>query len=110
MSGKKFDTGKPRMSLLPSQALLEVGKVFTFGAKKYGDHNWRAGIQYSRLTSAGMRHRIEHNSGTDLDKESGIYHLAHSIANDLMQLQFLLEKRTELDDRYKGEKGESIKS
>jgi len=101
--GKKNDDDKAMMSLLPSAALLEVGKVFSFGSKKYGDHNWRAGIKYSRLTSAGMRHRMSHNMGKDFDEESKLYHLAHSVANDLMQLQFLLENRVELDDRYKSD-------
>lgn len=100
-TGVKHDGGKPRISLIPFEPLLEVAKVFTFGAKKYGDHNWRKGIVFSRLASASFRHRLEHGLGQDLDKESGIYHLAHAIANDMMELYFLIKKKKNLDDRYR---------
>ena len=33
-SGKKFDSEKPKMYLLPPKATLEVAKVLTFGADK----------------------------------------------------------------------------
>ena len=38
--GKKFDSDKPMMQLLPSKALVEVSKVLSFGANKYGKENW----------------------------------------------------------------------
>lgn len=103
--GKKFDEGKERVDLIPPDALLEVGKVFGFGGKKYGDYNWEKGIKFSRLTGASMRHGLKFQSAlrSDFDEESNIYHVAHKIANDLMLLQYLLEGRDELDDRYKGE-------
>ncbi len=33
--GVRFDDGKPRMDLLPGDALIEIAKVFSWGAKKY---------------------------------------------------------------------------
>jgi len=99
--GKKFDQGKPKVSLIPFEALMKVAEVFTFGAKKYGDHNWRRGIKFSRTSSAHYRHRMQHDMGNDLDVESGIFHLAHSIANDMMELYFMIKGREELDDRPK---------
>jgi len=33
--GVKYDQGKPKMDLIPPNALLAVGAVFEFGAKKY---------------------------------------------------------------------------
>ena len=38
---KKFDQGKPRLSLIPRSALIAAGEVLSFGAKKYDPHNWR---------------------------------------------------------------------
>jgi hypothetical protein len=95
----KFDEDKPSMSLVPPKALQEVAKVFTFGAKKYGEDNWRKGFKYRRLLSAGMRHRNAFNCREDLDEETGLCHLAHSIACDMMLLEQYLKGFGE-DDRY----------
>jgi hypothetical protein len=103
-SGKKFDQGKASMSLIPADALMEVGRVFEFGKQKYDANNWRKGIKYERLLSAADRHLKKYCSHlhSDMDDESSINHVAHAIANLLMVLQFDLEKRNDLDDRYKG--------
>lgn len=99
--GTKYDSGKPRMDLLPPIALTEVSKVLTFGANKYGDRNWEKGINYSRLIGAAMRHLNAYNGGQDLDPESGLSHVAHACCN-LMMLIHMSEKRGDLDDRSKG--------
>ena len=39
--GIKYDSAKPKMNLLPPKAILEVAKVLTFGAEKYGAENWK---------------------------------------------------------------------
>jgi hypothetical protein len=41
MTGKKYDAGKPMMELIPPHAEIELAKVLTFGAEKYGPENWR---------------------------------------------------------------------
>lgn len=98
--GTKHDTGKPRMSLLPTGPLTAVAEVLTFGATKYSANNWRAGFDYSRLTDAALRHLLAFNEGEDADPESGISHIAHAICG----LMFLLEQTragTGTDDRFK---------
>lgn len=100
LTGQKFDTGKPRMELLPTQPLLAIARVLSFGAQKYDDHNWRGGFDYSRLIGAAYRHLSAYNDGEDTDPESGLSHLAHLGCCVL----FLLEqeaKGTGNDDRYK---------
>jgi hypothetical protein len=102
VSGIKHDDGKPRMGLLPTGPLREIAKVMTFGADKYGDHNWRGGFKWSRLTDAALRHLTAWNDGEDKDPESGLSHLAHVACCVL----FLLEheqKKLGNDDRYKVE-------
>jgi hypothetical protein len=55
--GKKYDSGKAKMHLLPPKALLEVAKVLTFGADKYGEENWRdVADAQNRYASASLRH------------------------------------------------------
>jgi hypothetical protein len=103
MGGKKYDEGKARVSLIVSPALLEVAKVGTMGAKKYGDYNYRLGMKWSRLADAGMRHFISYLSGERIDEESGLSHLAHVAWNVLALLEYEISGTGE-DDLWKGYK------
>ena len=94
MNGIKHDNGKPRMSLVPPQAIFDIAAVFTDGAIEYGDFNWRDGIVYSRLYSAALRHLLAFWQGEDVD-ESGHDTLSHAITNIIM----LKEMSPEWDDR-----------
>ena len=76
--GVKYDAGKPMLGLFPFEALTEIGKVLTYGAKKYEAHNWRKGMAWSRYYDALLRHLNAWNSGEDIDPESGLMHLAHA--------------------------------
>lgn len=100
-AGTKYDGEKPPLALLPTRALDAVGRVLAFGAKKYKAHNWRGGIQYSRLTSAALRHVFSFLQGEDNDPESGESHLAHAACCVLFALEFVCEGRTDLDDRHR---------
>lgn len=91
---------KVRVDLLPNAALVEVARVFTFGAANYGDQNWREGFAYSRCRGAAKRHAMKHDMGQDCDTESGCNELAHEIANLLFMLEFQLTG-TGTDDRIK---------
>ncbi len=80
--GRKDDAGKPRWSLIPTQALEDVVKVLTYGARKYGDDNWREVEDGPRrYYDAAMRHVVAHRQGIRLDDESGLPHLAHAVAS-----------------------------
>lgn len=96
--GKKFDSEKPRMALLPHESLEEIAKVLTFGSKKYGKNNWKGGLSYERLISASMRHIGQFNNGEDKDPETGISHVAHAACN-LLFLIWMEKNRQDLDDR-----------
>jgi hypothetical protein len=97
MSGKKFDTGKTRLDLIPPEAVEAIGQVLTFGAQKYQDHNWRKGIHYSRLYAATLRHMNSFWEGNDIDEESGLPALSHAIVDLIM----ILCTEGKYDDRYK---------
>lgn len=75
--GRKDDNGKAPMSLIPQPALEELAKVLLFGKQKYNAHNWRAGMDWSRLADAAMRHLTAWYDGEDNDPESGLSHIAH---------------------------------
>ena len=98
--GKKFDDAKNRLDLVPSSFVLGVGEVLTFGAGKYGDRNWEAGIRWGRVFAAAMRHLWAWWRGEDIDSETGLSHLKHAACC----LAFLIEyetTRTDFDDRPK---------
>ena len=91
--GVKYDKGKPRLGLIPFDALRTVAHVFEFGAKKYGENNWKGGLEAYRLHDAALRHMGSLASGERLDKESGLPHAAHAVANMLMLLSLENEKK-----------------
>lgn len=100
MSATKYDQGKPRIGLISSKWLLGIANVLTFGANKYGDHNWKLGFPTSRLFDALQRHLLAWNDGEDYDPESGLHHLDHA-ACCLMFLKHQMITKPQLDDRYK---------
>lgn len=98
--GTKYDNEKPRMDLLDADFLEGVAEVLTFGANKYAAHNWRKGINVSRLIAATYRHLGAINKGEDVDKESNLPHVYHASCC-LMFLANMLNTRPDLDDRWK---------
>ena len=102
MSGSKHDQDKVQLELLSPIALTEIGKVLTFGAKKYASHNWRKGLSWSRVLGAALRHLLAFIGGEDKDPESGLSHLAHLGCCVMFLLEYEVTKK-ELDDRYKGD-------
>ncbi len=100
VGGKKNDSDKTRMELLPIEALEEIAKVFTFGAKKYDDWNWQKGFKSSRLVGSTMRHLFVWLKGENLDPESGLSHMSHCGCNVLMLIWFITKSRG-IDDRRK---------
>jgi hypothetical protein len=96
----KLDGGKIRWDLVPYAPMEEVAKVYTFGATKYEDHNWRKGIAYSRCFAALMRHLFRWwIKGEKLDAESGCHPLAAVIFYCLSFMQYELDQ-TKCDDRW----------
>jgi hypothetical protein len=88
MEGRKYDSEKPELYLLPPHALVEVGKVLTFGARKYSPENWRQVHQLQeRYTSAALRHILAHMAGEVEDPETGFNHLAHAMCCLLFKLE-----------------------
>lgn len=98
--GVKYDGDKLRYDLLPADALMELVKVYTMGAKKYSDNNWRLGLKYTRVFAALMRHAWSWFLGSDKDYESGLHPLAHSAWCCLTLISYS-KTRNEFDDRIK---------
>ena len=95
----KHDTGKPRLDLIPPEAIDALGAVLTMGAAKYGDRNWEQGLTYSRVFAAAQRHLWAFWRGEDVDPESGLSHLDHALACVAFAATYVRRQRSELDDR-----------
>lgn len=99
--GIRKNKGKPRVSLIFSDALMEVAKVGTFGARKYNDHNWRKGMNWSFMMDAGLRHAIRYNNGKRIDDETELSNLAHICWNFLALLDYEINNQG-TDDLFRG--------
>ena len=98
---------KPRLDLLPTAAMEAIAEVLTFGAAKYDDNNWCRGARWGRYYSALLRHLFAWWRGEDLDRETGLSHLAHAGCC----LVFLMEYQRNgwgSDDRFRGSDGNTF--
>lgn len=96
----KKDAEKVPTHLLPTAPLVEISKVLGFGAKKYARHGWRAGMDWSRVYGAILRHLFAWEQGEDLDPETGLPHLAHAGCEVLFLLEYA-KRGLGKDDRFK---------
>ena len=103
LKGTKHDQGKPPIELISPWFLEGVARVLGFGAKKYSAHNWRGGLEYSRVLGAIGRHFLEILKGNDVDPETGELHIDH-LGCEAMFLSEQMHRGTGLDDRYKPSK------
>lgn len=76
--GRKDDGGKDPWGLLPFDAVRAIVKVLAFGAKKYSERNWEAGMDWHRPFDACLRHLTAWWEGEAADPETGYSHLWHA--------------------------------
>jgi len=105
----KDDEHKPRMDLIPPEALFALGTVLAYGAKKYSARNWEPGMRWGRVFASAMRHLWAWWGGRSptstsfllgsLDEETKVSHLWHA----LCCVAFLVayeERKVGDDDRF----------
>lgn len=104
MSGdaKKNDQGKLRYDLIPPESLRELARVYTIGAHKYADDNWKNGLDRKRIEAALFRHFEAARAGETFDPEDGQRHLA-SVAWCAFALMWY-DMQVENDDTHDREK------
>lgn len=95
-NGIKYDNGKPRLYEMIEDfknPLIEVAKVWAFGADKYEKHNWAfVDNAIDRYSNALVRHLLE---GDKADDESKLLHASHVAWNALARLHFILLEQRE---------------
>lgn len=98
--GTKHDGGKLRVDLVDPMFVRATAAGLTFGANKYGDDNWRKGIQQSRVFGALLRHLYAYWEREERDPESGNHHLDHAACMLMMLIRFAKDlKYWDFDDR-----------
>lgn len=102
----KFDNGKLPMDLLDPEWMEGVAQVLQFGAQKYAAHNWRKGMEWSRLYAAIQRHLNAFAKGWEYDDETGLSHLLHASCG-LMFLYEMQRYRRDLNDMYWADKSKA---
>jgi hypothetical protein len=91
--GVKYDGEKLRYDLVPMDALDEVVKRFTHGAKKYAPDNWKhVDNPRERYAAALMRHYSAWRQGEVYDEDSGLMHIGAVAWNALVLTWFDLHK------------------
>ncbi|ALY08639.1 hypothetical protein CAPNMURICA_39 [Arthrobacter phage CapnMurica] len=98
-TGGEKGTKPERYDLIPVEALASVARLYGEGAKKYSEHNWRKGYEWSKSYAALQRHANEFWKGVDLDPETGEPHLSAVIFHSLALITFMQE-HPDFDDRY----------
>ncbi len=78
----KYDNGKPKLTLVPTQILVDIAHVREYGVEKYKDpDNWKR-VEIERYRDAAFRHFIAYiNDPYGVDDESGLPHLSHLACN-----------------------------
>lgn len=99
VGGARWNEGKERWDLVPFDALGEVVRVYTVGAKKYADRNWEKGMAWHICIGATFRHFWKWLLSENLDPETNCHHLAHAIWNLMALLAYQMRGMTEFDDR-----------
>lgn len=99
---ERFNGKKNKLDLIPPKPIEDIGWVLTHGSKKYSDHNWRKGFNWTDVMASCKRHISSWEQGEDLDPESKLHHLAHAACNLLFLLEFYHENLGK-DTRWKNE-------
>ena len=78
----KADSGKLRLSLVPTEIIRNIAVIREYGNKKYGDpENWRT-VEVERYRDAAYRHLLAYiDDPASVDDESGLPHLWHLACN-----------------------------
>lgn len=98
-AGLRFDAGKSRWDLVPPE-IGELVDVYTFGATKYAARNWELGMSWGRVFGSLLRHAWAFWRGEDIDRETGMHHMAHCAWNAIALLTYS-RRGIGLDDRVK---------
>jgi hypothetical protein len=112
----RYNSGKPKYSIIGLDTLEQCARVLEFGAAKYGRNNWRKGLPITEILDSMLRHIAALSSGELIDQESGLPHIGHIQANAMflgnvnntMDIEEKQPKQVELALKAMGKDGETV--
>lgn len=93
VKAKRYNQGKKRWTLIDFQALEPLVDVLEYGVSKYGENNWKLGLNKQETIDSLLRHVIALTNNETTDPESKLPHIGHILAN-AMFLSHLNNKPT----------------
>ncbi len=117
MKAKRYNKGKSRVDLISTTAIIALGHALDFGARKYGEHNYKKGQEWSKPLASLLRHTFKFMDGEDLDfdpkckkcikkcckEHSGLPHCDLAMSNCMMLCDYFRNHK-KYDDRYRPKK------
>ena len=83
----KKPEGKPELGLVYQSTLVAIAKVRRFGINKHGNsEDWRT-TEEVKHQDAILRHIMAYVDGEELDRESGLPHLAHALTTISFEIE-----------------------
>lgn len=98
--GLRFNAGKPRVDLLPPDAIMGLANLMTVNELKYPDRNWERGMPLSDVLASLERHTLALKAGEDVDPTDGQLHALKIMWNG-MALACYHMRGIGTDDRVK---------
>jgi hypothetical protein len=98
LTGGQKGVKPQRLDLIPVYPLLEVAKLYGYGAEKYADRNWEKGYEWGKSFAALLRHVLAWWDGEDNDPEHGLSHLTAVVFHAFALMEWS-QTHPELDDR-----------
>ena len=92
VSALRYNTGKPKWSLVNMHSLVPMIRVLEYGALKYAPFNWQKPMKRDEVLDSMQRHLAALIDGNELDDESGLSHIGHIMANALFYSYHFVEK------------------
>jgi len=83
VSALRYNTGKPKWSLVHMHSLVPMIRVLEYGALKYAPFNWQKPMKRDEVLDSMQRHLAALIDGEEFDQESGLTHIGHIMANAL---------------------------
>jgi hypothetical protein len=99
----------PNLSVIPTSALIHMGRAMADGGEKYGPFNWREHpVRSGIYVDAAVRHLAAWQDGEEDAEDSGVHHLGHAMAC-LAILLDAQEVGNLIDERVPGPMAEMVK-
>lgn len=102
-AGLRYNSGKLRVDLIPASFVVALAQVFSQGARKYENDNWKKGLSLRDTLGCCERHLIRLKQGEQFDPETGCHHGAMVAWNALVAMWMMLTGKGTHDLPTEGE-------